>query len=108
MPIESADDLAVFFSPEEFGVAISFNGVGGFSGIWEGATGEAQFGDTRLVVDTNVLHLPATQIPRPLTGDTIVIEATREEFVIIGEPTRSRDRALWLCELEPTDAPAQP
>jgi hypothetical protein len=108
VPIESADDLAVFFSPEEFGEAIIYNGVGGFSGIWDGATGDAQFGDTQIVVETNIMHLPATQVPAPVPGDTIELVASGDAFVIIGEPRRSRDRALWVCELDPTNAPARP
>ena len=66
MPMNFADDLAVFFDPEEHGEAIRYNGVGGFSAIWNRPTGDLEVNGGSFVVATNTFMLPITQIAQPV------------------------------------------
>lgn len=101
MPIESADDLAAFFNPEEFGEAIAYNGVGGCSAIWIRPSEAIPFGDTQVIADTNIFCLPASTIAAPAAGEVFTIVRTGAEFAVMGEPRRSRDGSLWMIEVEP-------
>lgn len=99
MPMNFADDLAVFFDPEEHGEAIRYNGVGGFSAIWNRPTGDLEVSGGSFVVATNTFAVPITQIPRPVVGDVIIVERTLEGFTIDGEPRLNDDGTVWTCEV---------
>lgn len=99
MPMNFADDLAVFFNPEEHGEAIRHNGVGGISAIWNRPSGVLETSGSSFVVSTNVFLLPITQVARPVIGDMITVVRTLEEFTIDGEPRLSGDGTIWTCEV---------
>lgn len=94
-----ADDLAVFFNPEEHGEAIRHNGVGGISAIWNRPSDVLNANGSSFVVATNIFLLPITQVAKPLNGDTITVERTLEQFTIDGEPRLNRDATIWTCEV---------
>lgn len=94
-----ADDLAVFFDPEEHGEAIRYNGVGGFSAIWNRPTGDLQINGGSVVVETNLFMLPITQVPNPAPGDVITVLRTLEDFTIDGPPRLNDDGTVWTCEV---------
>lgn len=100
MPMNFADDLAVFFDPEEHGEAIRYNGVGEFSAIWNRPTGELDINGARFRVATNMFMLPITQVAKPKIGDVIIVERTREQFAINSEPRLNDDGTVWNCEVE--------
>ena len=87
---------------DEFGEAISVDGVGGFVGIWDRPTEDVPLGAGMTIVDTNIMRLPRARVPDP-TGRIIVIERTSEIFIVAGVPRLNRDGSIWICELEPTD-----
>jgi hypothetical protein len=99
VPMNFADDLAVFFDPEEHGEAIRYNGVGGFSAIWNRPTGDLEVNGGRFVVATNVFMLPITQVAKPVIGDTITVVRTLDRFSIDGEPRLNDDGTVWACEV---------
>ena len=99
MPMNFADDLEVFFDPEEHGEAICYNGVGEFSAIWNRPTGEIEANGHSFVVPTNMFMLPITQVAKPLKGDTITVVRTLERFTIDGEPRLNDDGTVWTCEV---------
>lgn len=105
MPIDPSADMATFFAADEFGEAITFNGVGGIVGIWDRPTETAELGSSVVVVDTNVMHLPVSQVPDP-RGGIVKIVRTGEFFRVVGDPRLNRDDTIHACELEPSDAPA--
>ena len=100
MPMNFADDLAVFFDPEEHGEAIRYNGVGGFSAIWNRPTGDLVVsGGGSFVVATNIFMLPITQVALPVIGDVITVVRLGEDFAINGEPRLNDDGTVWTCEV---------
>ncbi|QCB42230.1 hypothetical protein E5673_08280 [Sphingomonas sp. PAMC26645] len=94
-----ADDLAVFFNPEEHGEAIRYNGVGEISAIWNRPSGVLEANGSSFVVATNSFLLPITQVARPVLGDTITVVRTLEQFTIDGEPRLNGDGTIWTCEV---------
>jgi len=58
------------------------------------------FGAARILSDTTLVDVRASEMPAPNPGDTIVIGA--DSFTIQGEPKRDRDRLIWTLELVPT------
>lgn len=99
MALDLAGDLAVFFSTEDFGEAIRYNGVGGISAIWNRPTGLLDANGTSFVVATNIFLLPITQVVKPANGDTITVVRTGEQFTIDGEPRLNDDGTIWTCEV---------
>lgn len=99
MPMNSADDLDVFFDPEEHAEAIRYNGVGGFSAIWNRPTGDLEVNGGSFVVATNTFMLPITQIAQPVVGDIINVVRLDENFEINGEPRLNDDGTVWTCEV---------
>ena len=59
-----------------------------------------EFGAARLMSDTMVLDVRASDLPDPRPGDLIVIGT--DSFTIQGEPLRDSDRLLWTLDLRPT------
>lgn len=57
------------------------------------------FGDARLWSETTRIDLPVAEVPNPLPGDRIEIDA--EAFLIQGEPIRDRERLVWTVDLRP-------
>lgn len=110
MPIESADDLATFFDPAGFGEMLVFEDGGRLAVIWDRPTAEIELpGAGRAVVDSNVIHLPTSstiefdgtiQLFTPATGQRFSVEATEENWTIVGEPQRDRTGLIWICEVE--------
>ncbi len=96
------DDLDVFFDPEEHGEAIRYNGVVGFSAIWNRPTDDLEISGGSVVVATNLFMLPITQVAAPVIGDTIIVERTLEQFAIDGEPRLNDDGTVWTCEVSAT------
>jgi len=110
MPIESAEDLAAFFNPEEFGEVVGYSSGGiysiddvehSFGVLWDRPTDELPVGSTRVPVETNMIRFPAATAPVPETGAEIVVVRTGERFTIIGEPQLNRTGDMWACELAP-------
>lgn len=99
MPMNFADDLDVFFDPEEHGEAIHYNGVGGFSAIWNRPTGDLEVNGGTFVVSTNTFMLPITQVAQPVVGDVIHVVRLDEDFAINGEPRLNDDGTVWTCEV---------
>ena len=99
MPLDLAADMHVFFADDEFGEAISVDGVGGFVGIWDRPTEDVALGAGMTIVDTNIMHLPRASVPDP-TGRIIAIQRTGEVFIVSGVPRLNRDGTIWICELE--------
>ena len=99
MPMNFADDLDVFFDPEEHGEAIRYNGVGGFSAIWNRPTGDLEVNGGSFVVATNTFMVPITQIAQPVVGDIISVVRLDENFEINGEPRLNDDGTVWTCEV---------
>ena len=100
MPFDPAADMNTFFAADEFGEAVTFNGVGGIVGIWDRPTELAELGSGSVVIDTNVMHLPVALVPDP-AGGIIEIVRTGETFRVVGEPRLNRDSTIHACELEP-------
>lgn len=94
-----ADDLAVFFNPEEHGEAIRYNDVGEFSAIWNRPSGVLEANGSSFVVATNIFLVPITQVAKPVNGDTITVVRTLEHFTIDGEPRLNSDGTIWTCEV---------
>lgn len=101
MPIETADDFASFFAADEFGEAITLDGVGGLTALWDRPSDEARFGGGRQVLDTNTFRIPAAL--KPEQGSLIVVDRTGDEFKVHGDPKLSvPDGAWWVCSAIPT------
>lgn len=99
MAFDPADDMHVFFSADEFGEAITVDGVSGIVGIWDRPTEDIDLGDGKSIVDTNMMRLPRAQVADP-TDRVIVIEKSGETFTVVGVPRLNRDGSIWICELE--------
>ncbi len=57
------------------------------------------FGSARILSDTTLIDVRASETPNPKPGDGIAIGI--DNFVIQGEPKRDRDRLIWTLELVP-------
>jgi hypothetical protein len=58
-----------------------------------------EFGETRILTETTMLDIRASEIAAPAEGDTIVADGST--YVIQGEPIRDADRLIWTIEARP-------
>jgi hypothetical protein len=54
------------------------------------------FGDTRILAETTVFDVRASDIDAPTAGGTIAVDDT--VYVIQGEPIRDAERLIWTIE----------
>ncbi len=54
------------------------------------------FGDTRILAETTVFDVRASDIDAPTAGDTIAVDDST--YVIQGEPIRDAERLVWTIE----------
>jgi hypothetical protein len=57
------------------------------------------FGETRILAETTVFDVRASDIDAPTAGDTIAVDDT--VYVIQGEPCRDSERLTWTIEARP-------
>jgi hypothetical protein len=57
------------------------------------------FGDTRILAETTVFDVRASDIDAPTAGDTIAVDDT--VYIIQGEPIRDAERLIWTIEARP-------
>jgi len=100
MPIESADDLASFFDPEEFGEAVTYSARGvaealPIVAIWVRPGGTAPFGRGDVALDKHRFVIRAAEVPQPSLGATITITRTAEVLTVCEDPLATADGALW-------------
>ena len=57
------------------------------------------FGSAQILSETTIIDVRVSEMPDPKPGDGISIGA--ENFTILGEPRRDRDRLIWTLELVP-------
>lgn len=56
----------------------------------------AEFGATRLAVETTIFDLRVSEVPDLAEGDTLDLDG--ETFVVQGEPRRDAARLVWTAE----------
>lgn len=59
----------------------------------------AEFGATRLAVETTVFDLRVSEVPELAPGDTLELDG--ETFVVQGSPRRDAGRLVWTAEALP-------
>jgi hypothetical protein len=59
----------------------------------------AEFGATRLAVETTLFDLRVSEVPDLAEGDTLDLDG--EMFVVQGEPRRDAARLVWTAEARP-------
>lgn len=96
MPIETAEDLAAFFNPDEFGERIAYDGTGGLAALHYGPGDPVPFAEAHANLDTHRFLVTVASLPAPAAGRTIVREASGATLRITSEPYRTRDGALWI------------
>lgn len=57
------------------------------------------FGDSRAVLPTLLLDVRRSQVPDPVSGDTVEFDG--EVFEVIAPPTIDSFRLVWTCEAAP-------
>ena len=58
-----------------------------------------EFGETRILTETTMFDIRASEIAAPAEGDTIVVDGST--YVIQGEPIRDAERLIWTIEARP-------
>ena len=93
MPVESPEDLAAFFNPEEFGEAGFYIGA---NGVPQPVTVVRQQGDEvvgEVVLATNRFIVQRAQVPAPRVGQELLLGSDRFR---ISEPARTAsDGSTW-------------
>jgi hypothetical protein len=100
MPIESADDLAAFFDPEEFGTAVTYLPRGAdqavpILAIWILPGGTAPFGRGDVALDKHRFVIRAAEVAKPSLGATLTVTRTGEVLTVCEDPLATADGALW-------------
>lgn len=110
MPIETADDLDVFFDPEEMGVTAVYTAPGGapigLVAIRDEDDGRIQGRqNSRFVMATNFFLLRADKVTPVEKARIDLVDGAGnvlETFTLQGAPTRSDiSSALWRCPAVP-------
>lgn len=96
MPIETAEDLAAFFNPDEFGERIAVADLGGLAALHFEPGDPVPFGEANTNLDTHRFVVPTAYLAAPAAGQALVREASGDALRICREPYRSRDGALWI------------
>ena len=58
-----------------------------------------EFAETRILTETTMFDIRASEIAAPAEGDTIVVDGST--YVIQGEPIRDAERLIWTIEARP-------
>ena len=58
-----------------------------------------EFAETRILTETTMFDIRASEIAAPVEGDTIVVDGST--YVIQGEPIRDAERLIWTIEARP-------
>ena len=58
-----------------------------------------EFAETRILTETTMFDIRASEIAAPAEGDTIVVDGST--YVIQGEPMRDAERLIWTIEARP-------
>lgn len=103
MPLETANDLDVFFDPEEFGEAAVYTAPGGqpvdLVVIRNRGDGELRVGrGGRMVAETNVLLIRQDKVT-PVAGATVVLATGT--FILQGAPEIEDLSSFWRCPAIP-------
>jgi hypothetical protein len=106
MAVETEEDLAVFFNPDEFGTAASYTPPGGGSSTpctllksSQDRQAAGTFG--RPILKGDVIAVRKSELAAPAAGGTFVITGTGENLVIQGDPeTDDEDRKVWNCTVK--------
>lgn len=102
MPIETADDLAEFFDPDEFGTAVSYLPAGGpavipAAALWDHSDVDVAFARGHVITERNRFTFLVTSIPKPAVGDFITVVASATVYVVRSEPMLNGDGTMWTC-----------
>jgi hypothetical protein len=103
MPVESESDLAVFFNPDEFGVAAVYSPPGGGTGMpctLLMGTQDRAIGATlgRPIAKGIEACVRAAELPAPAKGGTFVVDG--QTLTIQGDPrTDDAERRIWTFTL---------
>lgn len=101
MAVESAEDLAAFFDPDEFAQAATYTPSGGSAVDCDVLINRADRDlggafDTRTITEGITISARKAQIVAPEEGGIFAVGA--ESFKIVGSPRLDdADRLIWTC-----------
>jgi hypothetical protein len=103
MAVESAEDLASFFDPEEFGSSATFTPDGGspvsLTVVHSRSSDAVALGAAQIMADIHFVRIRVADVTLPASGDQIEIAGV--SYRLNAAPELDAQGVVWTCSIEP-------